>query len=350
MAETEIDVTGNSLPSTPSPQPAPSEQEVASSEDKPTSDSKPIYQARKVDLTEKVRDLDTDALLDVIVSQQPTDLLPWEEVVLPSKGVYYGDAVPGGVVRVRAMGTYADKILATQRLAQSGQSIDYLFQHCVQFPGDFSPLDLLAGDRVFLLYVLRGITHDNNYEFMMKCPHCEATNSYAYDLNNLASTVTGPDPSIGDEPFRVDLPYMSAMTGREIFVNVRFLRGRDITAMGQRQRFVKKIAPGKVTNSGKPQPRGQRAVTQVDDTLVQNLNMLILGFCGKQVDPDKIAALVERMHSQDTATIREFIKNKSPGIDTTVEFQCKDCDGQIRTELPITESFFRPTNARTNRS
>jgi len=71
-------------------------------------------------------------ILDKVLQLQPDQVMPWEEVVLPSQGLYYDGAVPDGRVKVRPMGLDAEKILATQRLAQSGKSIEWLFRKCVQ--------------------------------------------------------------------------------------------------------------------------------------------------------------------------------------------------------------------------
>jgi hypothetical protein len=280
-------------------------------------------------------------ILDAIINAKEDDLIPWEEITLPSGGVYYQDKIPGGVVRVRPMGTHAEKIMATQRLAQSGQSLDYLYKHCVQLPNGFDPIDLLAGDRVFLLYVLRGITHGNMYEFLMECPHCEVMSTYRYDLNELASTITRPDPSIGSEPFKVVLPYLSEISKSEVFVNVRFMRGRDLSIIAQRQRFKKKVSATAQNAGGM-----KRRTEALDEAVTENLNLLITDFMGKVRDPNKIKLMVEKLHSADSSTIREFVRKYSPGISPQIEVGCPECNANFKTELPITETFFRPSERR----
>jgi hypothetical protein len=144
--------------------------------------------------------------LDSILQAPEEKLIPWEECHLPSGGRYYG--WQDGTVMVRAMGQTAEKILATDRLQQSGQSIDMLFKECCRFPDGFDPADLLLGDRIFLLYFLRGITHGNLYEFAITCPNsaCEQLSTHTYDLNQLAATIHRGDPKLGAEPFDVELP------------------------------------------------------------------------------------------------------------------------------------------------
>ena len=103
-------------------------------------------------------------LLDEILSKPKGSLIPWEKVKLPSSGVYYDGQIPNGEIEVRGWGIQTDKILATARLAQTGQSINYIFMNCIRIPNEFDHMNLLVGDRMFLLYYLRGITYGNEYE------------------------------------------------------------------------------------------------------------------------------------------------------------------------------------------
>jgi len=283
--------------------------------------------------------------LDELLQVPEEKLIPWEECHLPSRGLYY--EWPDGVVMVKAMGQAAEKVLATQRLAQSGQSIDYLFRTCCQFPNNFDPADLLLGDRVFLLYFLRGITYGNIYEFMVTCPdqNCAAVNTHKYDLNDLANTITWADPSLGQEPFRVDLPYLSKVTGREVWVGVRFLRAADANDMIAKRKLRKKMfaKPGGA-RSRMTQRQAQQQTQQIDDTISDNMEKIIVSVMGV-MDHFTIRNFISKMHSQDTTAVREWLRTHTPGIDNTIEIECPECGGEFTTELPITESFFRPAKS-----
>jgi hypothetical protein len=291
-----------------------------------------------------------DEFLDKLLRIPHDQLIPWEDCTLPSRGLYYDGVLPDGVVKVRAMGQTAEKILATQRLAQSGQSIDYLFRECCQFPDNFDPVNLLLGDRVFLLYFIRGITHGNIYEFALTCPNaeCQAVSTHAYDLNDLAKTITWADSSLGAEPFKVSLPYLSKATGRDVWVSVRFLRAYDANSMLAKRKTKEKL---KVRPGGSVRNRGQqRSVDtnaqrqqfqQLDDTVTENLEKMVVSVMGS-VDPFKIRQFVQQLHAQDTATIREWLREHTPGIDNSVIVECPECNREFTVELPITESFFRP--------
>lgn len=287
--------------------------------------------------------MSNEQLIDTIITAPEETLIPWEECTLPSRGLYYG--WPDGTVKVRAMSQTAEKILATQRFAQSGQSLDRLFEECVMFTSGFTSGDLLLGDRVFLLYYIRGITHGNLYEFAITCPkeECGATSTHTYDLNELASTIIWANPANGIEPFTIELPYLTKVTGRPFSVGVRLLRGYDTNDLLARKKARKKIIakPGGVRTRGVDQRRPTTNEV-LDDSISENLNKMIVHVMGV-TDQFKIRAFVEKLHSQDTAAIREWLRSNTPGIDNTVAVTCPECELEFTVELPITESFFRPS-------
>jgi hypothetical protein len=333
--EEELDIVG------PSPAPPPTQGQEQS---RPESVNKMDQQVGHLDLGPGVSNEDfVNQLL-----QTPTEtLIPWEECHLPSRGMYYG--WEDGMILVRAMGQSAEKILATQRLAQSGQSIDYLLRENCQFPEGFDSTELLLGDRVFILYFLRGITFGNLYEFVITCPSCNATNTHTYDLNELAQTIVWSNPSLGHEPFRVSLPYLSKASGREVWVGVRFLRAVDSNDMLARRKVHKKLfaRPGgaRTRQKGPVDPRVQSQQRQVlDETITESMEKIIVSVMGVS-DPFTVKSFVSKLHSQDTTAIRDWLRDNTPGIDNTIEVECPDCNTVYKSELPITDSFFRSTGA-----
>jgi hypothetical protein len=330
----------------PTPVPAPEPKEEPK-EVKPTKFEQP-----HVDLTKEVTaDMPPDRVLDIVLGKD--EIIPWEEVTLPSLGVYYqdekgGELIPGGKIHARAMGIYADKVLATARLHQGFQAIDWLFKKCVKFPasaGAFDPGDLLNGDRMFLLYYLRGITHGPDYEFLTKCtdPECGIASTHNYNLAELVTTINRPKKDLGKEPFKVSLPYLSKVTGRDFWVKIRLLRGRDVTAMLLKRGNQKALRPQKVRARSEKvdEPLIDNSIT-LDQTVSQNLSLVIVEAMGND-SRAKIDQLVEKLHAEDTATIREFLNDAAPGIDFQVIVTCPHCSTEMTMDLPITESFFRPT-------
>lgn len=294
------------------------------------------------------------SLLDKVLKTNEDDLHPWEEVVLPSKGLYYEDKVPGGVVEVKPMGLYADKVLSTQRLVRSGEALEYLFKKYVKLPNGFDHLDLLDDDRSFLLYYLRGISHGNIYEFVLTCPHCGAFSEHEYNLNELYETVTPPNPNIGVEPFSVRLPEISEFIGEDFNVKVRFMRGYDTMDMLGTTKASQGL-PGRARSRKKKDWRNKENRDKIksfgetlDETLERNINRVIVE-AGGETNRHKIQQLVEKLSSADINTIIDFLRENSPGIDTSIETDCSSCGTVIIAPLPITASFFRPKKQRGSR-
>jgi len=308
---------------------------------------------------------DDGELLDRIVTAPREDIFPWEDVTLPSKGLYYDWT--SGVIQVHPWGADVDRILATSRLAQTGQSVDYLINACCKFPDGFEPTDLLVGDQVFLLYYLRGITYGNVYEFMVTCPNqeCGATGTHLADLNELAETIVWGNESLGQEPFSITLPYLTKAAGRDVNVGIRFLRVKDSQAIARGKRAIKRAVgggskarmikrqkkqqqwqpgqPAREPGAATPGQESFSADIPLDDTLTKNIEQIIVTALGS-TDRHKIRQLVDRMHSSDLATIREWLADNTPGIMTQVEIGCPECGNESRVMLPITEGFFRPEN------
>ena len=286
-------------------------------------------------------------LVDLILSKNQDELLPWEKVTLPSLGLYYNGRMPNGVIEVRPMGLFADKIFATARLTQTNQALDKVFEMCVKFPDStFDPLDLLTGDRLFLLFYLRGITHGNIYEFSITCPveTCKQFSTHEYDLNRIGDSIKRP--TFPSQPFKIILPYLSDITNREFWVEARYMTGRDGQIIAQQQKFLNKAVGNSVRNADGKEVSGK--AISIDQSIEQNMNLLISNVMGV-TDRGKIQQFVSKLHSRDAATIREIVRDTAPGVNFEVNISCPECNHEMKIELPITESFFRPKNSGTIR-
>jgi len=266
-------------------------------------------------------DMTTDELLRAIASSPTELLIPWEDVQLPSRGLFY-EGWTNGVVRVRAMTQNDEKVFANRRLIQSGQALDHLFNNCVEFPTNIDPADLLVGDRTFLLYYIRGVTFGNMYEFQMTCPNeaCQVISTHSYNMNELYQTVIYADESLGSEPFKV----------------VKFNKRASNT-----------VRAGNVRRGGnrKNQPESVES-NRAEAILESSLAKSIVCF-NNNSDPVIIRQLTQKLHAADNAAIRQFLMTNSPGIDTTVTIICPECSNEVTIELPITDGFFRSAKSST---
>lgn len=318
----------------------------------PLNDTNPVSQpiklvSRKNLSSELKADASPVDVVDFIINKSADELIPWEKCSLPSKGLFYGGKIPDGTIEVRPMTIAVDKILATSRLAQSGQAIEKMYEKCVRLPSGFEQLDLLIGDRTFLLFYIRGITHGNGYEFIITCSNdaCKQKSTHEYDLNHLWDKVR---PSrYTSEPIRIKLPYFSEEVGREVWADVRFLRQRDIQVINRRAKIRQAaMPPTPVRDKNTNEEQGQNNSNYIDNAIEENLNLAITSINGV-TDQIKIASVVKRMHSKDSAIVREVINFGAPGIDTEILVTCPHCNEEMKVDLPISENFFRPKESHT---
>ena len=265
------------------------------------------------------------SLIDQVINSK-NNVLQWERITLPSLGLWYNGQIPGGVVEIKPFSIHEDKILANQRLVANGTAIDLITNNCLRLPNNFNPAELLVGDRAFLFYAMRGITHGNIYSFVSKCPACKNQSAYEQDLNVLINNVKEGNPALGQEPFRVTLPKLTEAYGKDIWVEVRFPRGFDLAHVTSKSKFNRRI--NKANNE--------------EELVTSQMATQIVSFMGVDKDPFKIESLVDTLHARDSAVISEFLRHNQPGIDLTCEFTCPECSEMFRTILPLTETFFRP--------
>jgi hypothetical protein len=294
---------------------------------------------KKVDAT----NLTSDKLFEEILKSD--DTLPWCNAYLPSRGMFYSPdspvptpLIPDGLVQIRPMGLDIEKLTSTPRY--QGKFVELMIEKCVRFPDGFNQADLLVGDRLFLLFYIRGITYGNKYQFALKCPGCDKTGIHDYDLNELARTIKSADPDIVSEPFKIKLPYLSEKYGKDVMVKARFMRGRDQNVMSQRASFKKKVMTIKPKlASDKP---NDEQVDVTDESVIEKFCLLITEVLGVS-DPYKIKQFVEsKLHSLDAAAINVYLEEKCPSMSAEIRVTCGNCGQEVDTTLPITARFFRP--------
>lgn len=283
-------------------------------------------------------DLSDDDLLEAIASSNDQLLIPWEDAILPSRGIYYGWT--NGTVKVRAMTQSVEKMLANRRLISSGLAIDNIIDKCCQFQSGTSQ-DLIVGDRTFLLYYIRCLTYGNLYEFSAKCRECEGEATHSYDLNELYNTVTWANSS-QPEPFPVVLPYLSKRVGKTMTAYVRFLRSADVLELSNIHKFNKRLSSTVRSNS----PRNRKPLQIVDESesIASNAYKKAIVSINRSQNYTALETLIQDMHSADIQEVRNFLRDNTPGIDTTIIVTCPECNHEMKMELPITDNFFRTVN------
>lgn len=237
------------------------------------------------------------------------------EVKLPSRGLFYGGAIPEGVITLRPIMVQEEKLMMGARNRLS--VMDKILERCLV--GCSLPISkLLMTDKFFLMMQLRSISYGADYTFKQKCPYCTATFQHTIQLpEGLTMKVSEPTDV---EPFEVFLPRCKKK------VTVRFLRGEDEEAI---EKYVQ-AKPNASKEEGDPGYE-YRIATQ------------LVSIEGKELDILERLRFCENLTGMDSLAIRRVVSEKEPGLDLSIQCVCPTCRNDIHTGVQLTNEFF-PSN------
>lgn len=249
---------------------------------------------------------------------------------LPSHGIFYGDTIPGGDVKVRKLTADEEAILQTQGIDVM-ERISRIITACSQLPGGAKHGQLLVTDRLAILLFQRVIAFGPTYQFQWRCKHCRAVVKGQVDIVKDLPEIT-PDTlsykwqeqSWGDyvpeEPFTVHLP------DADVDVTLRFLRG------DQEEQVTRRAKQLRMQNANLSDPT---------DNLRKALQIVAIG--------DKEPTLLERemwvkgITITDKAALRIGNDRRETGIDLNTILDCAQCGASNGITLPFDEEFFQPS-------
>jgi len=242
-------------------------------------------------------------------------------IVLPSKGILYvgNNKLAGGKLEVFPMKTKQEELLAGR--SEMISIINKLILACV--PGikeaGISPLDLLSGDRLFLLFMIRKFTYGPLYGFKIKCPGCDLA---------FRKEITIPDSLYINELKDGDTePFEAILENKEkTKIGFRLLTGHDEVEIDRYRTLSFK--------------RG--GVDGGDPSYTYTIARHIVSINGEPVDPRQAKEFVDEMEGMDSSILQEAIRDKEPGVSRELEFECPQCGFDIDTLMPYTSEFFRP--------
>ena len=244
--------------------------------------------------------------------------LQTEMVGLPSKGLLYPESSPlrNGSVEVKYMTAKEEDILTNQSFIKSGVVIDKLLEALVVSPINFN--DILIGDKNAILVAARVYGYGPHYVFNYTNPGTNEDEEVMIDLSLVEdkeineSLITTP----GVNSFEFKLP----LSKRKI--NFKFLTQGDENNI---QLDLK--AQRKMKREAELTTRLKHTIVSVDgDTDESNIREF--------VDNEFLAA--------DSRALRNYIKEVSPDVDLTFNFEGEDGTIVNNVQIPIGVGFFWP--------
>lgn len=253
----------------------------------------------------------------------------WTDVTLPSRGFFYGDAVPDGKAQVRKL-TMDEQAKLQSAGLDPVQRIAGIIRVACRLPRDFPADNLLITDRQALLLYQRVYTLGPSYTFTYRCPGCGKSVKHTTNiLNDLEETTPAEaadalsrldPPQELAEPFHVELPDAG------VVVECRFLRGTDVSEVVKR---AKQFRMASVDNS--------------DPSAIIRLALVINAVNGERLDTRRKEQMVRGMTLGDSLRIEHATELRETGVDTTVRPSCSLCGFEAEIDMPFDATFFRPT-------
>lgn len=263
----------------------------------------------------KVRTVGSPAL-EEILNQLRGQAYNYDEITLPSKGVFYNgkDGPEDGVLHIRAMTGEEEQILATPRYAKRGQGINMIFQRCLR--ETVKPDELLSIDRTYLLIALRNISYGHEYEVEIKCPDCDKKFAHTIRLDQLMVDYCPPDFQV---PLTDELPKSN------LKFSYRLSRGKD-------ENLVTEYREKRVREYGD---------SAVDDSLLYRIALMLENIEGVK-DRTELMVLLKKLPIQDISFLRGLALDPPFGVNTKCDITCSLCFHDFEVELPLEAGFFFP--------
>lgn len=220
----------------------------------------------------------------------------------------YTFTLPSGPeIELREMTGVEEELLTNQKLIRSGDAVNQVLANCIlriDENNDISSksvLDMLSGDRLFVLVKLRQISLGDEVELELTCsnPACRAKSRVVINLDNLPVTQYSDD-----REFTFTLPSSGSK------VRFCYIDGHKEKRLAQMQELSISAA----------------------------MLIRILDIDG---NPPSKKALVE-MSMRDRSALRAEMVRVDAGIDTAVECDCDSCGAHIRTRLEAEPAFLFP--------
>jgi hypothetical protein len=250
------------------------------------------------------------------------------DITFPSKGLFYGDRLPGGRAQIRAWTTREIKMLVSARKKgdQLEKALDKVIDNCLLLPPTMKSDDLLYTDGFYALIVQRIYTYEASFKSEFKCSDCGFKNSIWINLEQDLDPLEPKDGA--KEPIEVFLPIL------DIPVTLKLLRRKDAKQVSNYSKRKLDKAP-MAASLGDP-GYTYRIALQIETVDSEKMTM------GNKIP------WIDNLHARDLMAIENALEDNTTGVDPTVRKQCQhpSCGEANEFIIPMNIEFFRPRSTR----
>jgi hypothetical protein len=272
--------------------------------------------------TQNVRTTDANVLKQQTDTVQKTEY-PSEVVDLPSKGWFYDQSSPlaSGRVDIKYMTAKEEDILTSQNLIKKGIVLDKLLEQLIISPG-VKLDDILVGDKNAIFIAARVLAYGKDYKIKFKDPSTGDDVEDTIDLTKLdPRELNFESYTRGDNIFEYTLPHS------ERVVHWKLLTHSDEQAIDAELKGMKKFTKNKNQTS----------------EVTTRLKYVIKALDGNE-DKAAIKKFVDQeLLARDSLSFRNYVKENTPDIDLTFNFESEETGYTERMNLPLGVDFFYPS-------
>ena len=244
--------------------------------------------------------------------------LQTEKVGLPSKGLLYPQDSPlrDGTIEVKYMTAKEEDILTNQSFIKSGVVIDKLLEALVVSPINFN--DILIGDKNAILVAARVYGYGPHYVFNYTNP---STNE--------------------DEEVMVDLSLVEDKEIDESLVKTPGVNEFDFELPLSKKKITFKLLTQRDENNIQLELKNLRKMKR-EAELTTRLKHTIISVDG-DTDTSAIREFIDtELLAVDSRALRNYIKDMSPDVDLSFNFEGEDGTVVNDVQIPIGVGFFWP--------
>jgi hypothetical protein len=248
---------------------------------------------------------------------------PSEVVDLPSKGWFYSPNSPlsSGKIDIKYMTAKEEDILTSQNLIKKGVVLDKLLEQLIVTP-NVKLDEILVGDKNAIFIASRVLAYGKDYKIKFKDPSTGDDIEDIIDLTKLESReIDFEKYTRGENIFEYTLPHS------ERTLHWKLLTHADEQAIDAEIKGMKKFTKNKNESS----------------EVTTRLKYVIQALDGNE-DRSKIKSFVDKeLLARDSLAFREHIKENTPDLDMTFNFESEDTGYTERMTIPLGVDFFYPS-------
>lgn len=248
---------------------------------------------------------------------------PTEIIDLPSKGLIYPEDHPlrKGNIEIKYMTAREEDILASQSLIKKGVVLDKLFESVVVEPNvDIN--DIFIGDKNAILLATRVLGYGSEYQVEVTDPFTLENQNVSIDLSKVKTKNFDETTLNGDNLYKFKLP----KSGVEL--DFKLLTHGDEVEITKENQALARLYKGKSDSSFDVTTRFKYMIKGIDGNTDT-------GYINKWIQNQFLAL--------DTKAFRQYIKNISPDMDLTFEFESEVTGEREVLNIPFGVSFFYPS-------